>query len=63
VYEVYAKSIFGGNVYVRYKFSCVRSFHDLCAHKHTHNLEGTLIERYGFKSRAEIYAENSPCAP
>ena len=34
---------FGGNIYVRSQFSCVRSAHDLCAHAHAHSLEGTLV--------------------
>src|SRR6218665_1987788 len=38
-----AKSIFGGNIYVRSKFSCVRSYHDLRAGAHLHSLEGTLV--------------------
>src|SRR6218665_1218712 len=29
-------------MYVRTKFSCVRSSHNLCAHAHAHSLEGTL---------------------
>jgi len=43
VYEMCAKNISGGNLYVRSKFSCVRSFHDLSARAHAHSLEGTLI--------------------
>jgi len=43
VYEICAKNIFGVNIYVRSKYSCVRSSHDLCAHAHMHSLEGTLI--------------------
>jgi len=29
---------------VRSKFSCVRSFHNMCACAHTHSLEGTLVQ-------------------
>src|SRR6218665_3613489 len=36
------KNIFGRNIYVRSKFSCVRSSHDLCARTHAHISEGTL---------------------
>jgi len=43
MYETCAKSIFGGNIYVCSKFSCVRSSHDLCACTHAHDLEGTLV--------------------
>jgi len=42
------KNIFEGNIYVRSKFSCVRSFHDLCAYTHAHALEGTLVESVTF---------------
>src|SRR6218665_566616 len=32
MYEIImCKSIFGRNIYVRFKFSCLRSSHDLCA--------------------------------
>jgi len=31
---------------MRFKFSCVRSSHDLCARVHTHSLEGTLNMSY-----------------
>src|SRR6218665_1688821 len=41
--QICAKRIFGGNIYVRLKFSCVRSFLDLCAGAHAHSLEGTLV--------------------
>jgi len=37
------KSIFGGNIYVRSMFSCVRTSHDLRARAHMHSLEGTLV--------------------
>src|SRR6218665_1335310 len=37
------KNIFGRNIYVHSKFSCVRSSHGLCARAHTHSLEGTLV--------------------
>src|SRR6218665_620798 len=36
------KTQFGGNIYVRSKFSCVRSSHDLCVRAHARSLEGTL---------------------
>jgi len=36
------KPFFEGKFYVRSKFSCVRSSHDLCARTHAHSLEGTL---------------------
>jgi len=42
MHEICAKHIFGGNSYVRSKFSCVRSSHDLCAHAHANSLEGKL---------------------
>ena len=35
--------VFGRNIYVRSKFSCVRSSHDLCAHAHAHSLEGRTL--------------------
>jgi len=38
-----AKHIFGGNIYVRSMFSCMRSSHGLCARAHAHSLEGTLV--------------------
>jgi len=41
VYANFEKNIFGGSFYVRSKFSCVRSSHNL--HAHAHSLEGTLI--------------------
>jgi len=48
------KSIFGRNIYVRSKFSCVHSSHNLCVCAHVHSLEGTLnqianlhVESYG----------------
>ena len=31
------------HLYIRSKFSCVRSSHDLCARAHAHSLEGTLL--------------------
>src|SRR6218665_3902612 len=34
-------NILGRNIYVRFKFSSVRSSHNLCAH--AHSLEGTLL--------------------
>jgi len=37
------KNIFGGNIYVRSKFSCVHSSHDLYVHAQAHSLEGTLL--------------------
>jgi len=37
------KNIFVGNIYVRSKFSCVHSSHDLCVRAHAHSLEGTLV--------------------
>jgi len=38
------KSIFGGSIYVRSKFSCVRTSHGLqYARAHAHSLEGTLM--------------------
>jgi len=43
VHEICAKDIFGGNIDVRSKFSCVRSSHDLCARAHAHSLEGILV--------------------
>jgi len=36
------QSIFGKNIYVCTKFSCVRLSHDLCACAHALSLEGTL---------------------
>jgi len=42
MYEIWAKSIFAGNIYVRSIFSCVRSSHDLRACTLMHSLEGTL---------------------
>jgi len=41
VHEICAKHSFRGNIYVRFKFSCVRSSHNLCAH--AYSLEGTLL--------------------
>ena len=38
------KNIFGRNINVRSKFSCVRSSCDLCARAHAHSLEGTLLD-------------------
>ena len=37
------KCLFGRNIYVRFKFSCVRLPHDLCASVQVHSLEGTLV--------------------
>jgi len=34
--------------YVRSKFSCVRSSHDLCVHAHAHGLEETLARTVEF---------------
>jgi len=31
------------NFFMRSKFSCVRSSHDLCARAHAHSLEGALF--------------------
>ena len=46
VYEIImCKNIFGRNIYVRSKFSCVRSSHGLCVRTHAHSLEGTLFVR------------------
>ena len=44
---------FGRNIYVRSKFSCVRSFHGLCARHNAHSLEGTLV----YASGGQIYGE------
>jgi len=41
------KTFFEGPFYVRSKFSGVRSSHGLCAHAHTHSLEGTLVSTCG----------------
>ena len=46
MYEICAKDIFGSKIYVRSKFSCVRSSHDLCARALAHSLEGTLDGRW-----------------
>ena len=35
-------NIIGRNIYVRFKFSCVRSSHGLCVCARAHSLEGTL---------------------
>jgi len=35
-------NILGRNIYVRFKFSCVRPSHGLCVRAHAHSLEGTL---------------------
>jgi len=37
------KHIFYMEIYVRSKFSSVRSSHDLCAGAHVHSLEGTFM--------------------
>jgi len=37
------KNIFKRKIYVRSKFSCMRSSHDLCARAHAQSLEGTLL--------------------
>src|SRR6218665_2426199 len=37
------KNIFVRNISVHYKFSCVRSSHNPCAHTHVHSLESTLV--------------------
>ena len=61
MYEICAK-IFGRNIYVRSKFSCVRSSHDMCVRAHTHSLEGTLAWRpyhSGSKAREYISDTNS----
>ena len=42
VEEIMCKTIFGWNIYVRSKFSCVRSSHDQCARAHVHT-EGALM--------------------
>jgi len=42
MYEIHAKTFFGTNIYVRSKFSCVRSSHGLCV-ACAHSLEGTLV--------------------
>jgi len=50
MYEICAKHIFGMNIYMHSKFSCVRLSHELCMHAHVHSLEGTLFKGvYGFK--------------
>jgi len=36
------QNIFGRNINMRSKFSCVCSSHSLCERAHTHSLEGTL---------------------
>src|SRR6218665_3512496 len=36
-------NILGSNIHARFKFSCVRLSHGLCARAHAHSLEGTLI--------------------
>src|SRR6218665_12218 len=38
----YVQKVLLKKIYVRSKFSCVHSSHDLCAHAHAHSLEGTL---------------------
>jgi len=43
VYEICTKYIIGRNIYVRSKFSCMRSSHDLCARARAHSFSGTLI--------------------
>jgi len=40
VYEIYAKHIFGGNIYVLSKFSRLTTW----PHAHAHCLEGTLVK-------------------
>ena len=47
-------NIFGGKIYVRSKFSCVRSSHDLCAHAHAHSLQGTLVVAFRLKTRGVV---------
>src|SRR6218665_427698 len=39
MYEMCAKTFFKEKMYVRSKFSCVRSSHDLCVRAHTHSLD------------------------
>jgi len=41
--KICSKLIFYRKIYVRSKFSCVSSSHDLCACAHAHSLEGTLV--------------------
>jgi len=40
---IYVQKYFLRKIYVRSKFPCVRSSHDLCERAHTHRLEGTLV--------------------
>src|SRR6218665_641506 len=42
MYEYVKKTFFERNIYVRSKFSCVHSSHNLCASTHEHSLEGML---------------------
>jgi len=51
------KTLWGGN-YVRSKFSCVRSSHDL--RERVHSLEGTLLESRPFWAEPDCVDE-SPC--
>ena len=37
MHEIFAKNIFQRKIYVRSKFSCVRSAHDPCARAHAHS--------------------------
>jgi len=53
----YVQKHFGRNIYVRSKFSCVRSSHSLCALAHVHSLEGTLLS----KSASEVYFQAMLC--
>jgi len=46
--ELCVLNIFGRNIYVRLKFSCVCSSHDLCACAHMHSLEGILVSVANF---------------
>ena len=48
------KNIFGKNICMRSKFSCVRSSHDLFVR--AHSLEGTLVE--GCSTFSRLFSSN-----
>ena len=45
------KNMCSRKMYVRSKFSCVRSSHRLCAHAHAHSLEGALVKSDSDRTR------------
>jgi len=57
------KNISGRNIYVRSKFSEVRSSHELCALANAYSLEGTLVcRRHVIRVNARV-ATRRRCRP